>query len=417
MGIRWRYTARLLAVVGVAAAASVVPILASSAQAASPTRGVVTAAKSSKAPIVVGSIVSVTGEFGSEEGVQTTAAAKAWQTTVNNTGGIDGHPVKVIVMDDQANPTVAAQDADTLLNQDHAVAIVGPETGTTSWYPTIEQMGIPCIGGICGSAIFFDNPKQKYFFSVGTSSSAQITSTVAAAKAVKAKKVGVVACAETVSCTIAAQLFESAAKNVGLTYGGTQSVSASASSYAAPCLALKQAGVDSVQLDVAAATAIRVMGTCQQQGYTPHYISVVQIADKASIKTPAFNKLIVVSSVFPWFAKATPAQRQFQVAINKQVPKLSTFSPAYGEYTAVTWSAFIAFQGAAQAALSKGKSLTGANIASALQTSTDPTLGGLVGTMDWSQPTTKQGNCFFTIGVRNGKFTQPLGSKPQCVKS
>ena len=49
---------------------------------------------------------------------------QAWANTVNAAGGINGHPVKTILVDDQSNPGNSLTDVEKLVNEDHVVALV-----------------------------------------------------------------------------------------------------------------------------------------------------------------------------------------------------------------------------------------------------------------------------------------------------
>ncbi len=52
-------------------------------------------------------------------------AAKAWASWVNDNGGVNGHPVELIVKDDGNDPARALRAARELVEQDQVMAIVG----------------------------------------------------------------------------------------------------------------------------------------------------------------------------------------------------------------------------------------------------------------------------------------------------
>ena len=74
------------------------------------------------APIVIGSVNSLSGAVTFPEASQ---AAKAVFTKVNAAGGIRGRKISYIVTDDKGDPATAAQDARVLVTQDNAVALAG----------------------------------------------------------------------------------------------------------------------------------------------------------------------------------------------------------------------------------------------------------------------------------------------------
>ena len=81
-----------------------------------------TAASSGK-PLVVGDLCSCTGPEASTIS-QTTAVVKAWASSVNAHGGIDGHQVQIVVKDDGYNPTTSMAEAEALVQQNHIVALI-----------------------------------------------------------------------------------------------------------------------------------------------------------------------------------------------------------------------------------------------------------------------------------------------------
>src|SRR3984957_13684174 len=105
-------------------------------------------ASTAKASVIpVGVVGSYSGTFASSES-SGKPAIQAWADTVNAAGGIDGHKVKLYIEDDDANPATSLTEVETLVQQDHVVAIVGQiTTNTDSWAPYIEKQGIPVVGG------------------------------------------------------------------------------------------------------------------------------------------------------------------------------------------------------------------------------------------------------------------------------
>jgi branched-chain amino acid transport system substrate-binding protein len=66
-------------------------------------------------PITVGVICDCTGAFAPVL-VDGEKVYQAWANTVNASGGISGHPVKIILADDQSNPGNALTDVENLVN-------------------------------------------------------------------------------------------------------------------------------------------------------------------------------------------------------------------------------------------------------------------------------------------------------------
>jgi ABC-type branched-subunit amino acid transport system substrate-binding protein len=113
--------------------------------------GGVAGAAASGSPLTIVMITSLTGE-GSSEFSQTPAGFNARIALQNSEGGIDGHKITGIVLDDQTSPTEIATAVQDALSKG-AVGIVSesPLFFLADKYP--QQAGMPVTGG------FFDGPE------------------------------------------------------------------------------------------------------------------------------------------------------------------------------------------------------------------------------------------------------------------
>ena len=97
-----------------------------------------------KAPYSVGAVFSVTGgaSFLGEPERNTVRMVEEW---VNAAGGIQGHPLKVIVEDTKSDEGQAVLVVRKLLEKDKVVAIVGPSTTGESMavVPIMEKAETP----------------------------------------------------------------------------------------------------------------------------------------------------------------------------------------------------------------------------------------------------------------------------------
>src|ERR1700722_13765356 len=90
------------------------------------------AGAAAKAPIVLGDVCSCTGPEASSV-AQTSPTLEAWAKYVTAHGGINGHPVQLIVKDDGYNPTTSLADVQTLVTADHVVALFDNSDVDSSW--------------------------------------------------------------------------------------------------------------------------------------------------------------------------------------------------------------------------------------------------------------------------------------------
>ncbi len=73
---------------------------------------------------VIGNIGSYSGPNASAYG-NAGLVLKAWPASVNANGGINGHHIDVITMDDGNSASTALSEVKQLVQQDHVLAIVG----------------------------------------------------------------------------------------------------------------------------------------------------------------------------------------------------------------------------------------------------------------------------------------------------
>ncbi len=84
----------------------------------------VAAAPSGK-PIVIGGTLSLTGAF-AESGQQYYMVDKYWVNQINKEGGLLGRPVKLVIYDDQSDPTTCTALYQKLISTDHVNFLLAP---------------------------------------------------------------------------------------------------------------------------------------------------------------------------------------------------------------------------------------------------------------------------------------------------
>ena len=124
------------------------------------TAGVLPAGAAEKAPYSVGAVFSVTGgaSFLGEPERNTVKMVEEW---VNAGGGIQGHPLRVIVEDTKSDEAQAVLSVRKLLEKDKVAAIIGPSTTGESMavVPIMEKAQTPLIS--CAAALSIVTPKEE----------------------------------------------------------------------------------------------------------------------------------------------------------------------------------------------------------------------------------------------------------------
>ena len=362
---------------------------------------------SGSADWVIGSIGSYTGAFASSLG-PTEQTINAWADWVNASGGIDGHHVKLINLDDQLNPSSSNADIRQLIGQDHVIAIVADDSDLSPvWASYVQSKGVPVIGTPF-DAIFAANPD---FFPSGTTLQTIQYGSMAEAKQAGDENFALFYCAEAATCASSVTMLKGLAPKAGETVAYTPEISASATSYAAQCLGAKQAGVNAIEVGEASATVLNVFASCSQQGYHPLVVGNGGTVTANWAKDADLNGAVTVQPNFPVFNLTTPAEKSFKQALGKYAPGVLS-SPNFGENEAETWAAGMLFEAAAQAA-HLGDNPTPADVVKGLYALHGETLGGLAPPLTFKQGTHAV-NCWFTMDIQNGAFTTPNGQSTSC---
>jgi len=371
------------------------------------------AATPSGAPIVLGSVgtySATTGNF-SDPGEP---AIQAWADWVNAHGGINGHPVKLIVKDNMNDEAQAVSEVQQLVQDDHVVAFVSNQDGSlNSGYATyLQQQQIPVLGGSVYTLEPWDN--NPMFFPQGMTALPQLTAIIQSAKKAGHTKIGSLACSEAAQCAQANSFLKSLATKGGTQYVYGGLVSSTAPDYTASCLAAQQAGTQALVLLVpTAAEGETIASDCARQNYKPAYIIPGEAIGPGYLK-PQFANAINNAPVQPWFSTA-PDMKTFHEAMQKYT-KIN-FTTVEEPMNAVdAWVSGLMFQEAVKLSGATGVP-TSQQILAGLAKFNDQKLGGMTGGLTFNNPSSKSEGCYFTVVIKNQHFTLPGGATPDCVPS
>jgi len=378
----------------------VVPIAASIGSPAA------SASASKGTTIVIGSIQDETGAGGTGSLTQGADTLNAWTAWTNAHGGVNGHPVKLIVLDSKNDPAVALADAKTLVQTDHAVALVGIGGATDqSWASYMQSQNVPVIGGQQIDAEWFTNPM---FYPVGGTVISDIWGIEKAAALEGVKKGGVLLCTSTPACAQAEPLFKTDATSVGIDLVFDSAASATQPSYTAECLAAKQAGVQAMAAFVNDVVLAR---DCARQNFMPKWQNADGGPGVSTIKSsPALGTSVGSSDHFLCLAAATPQIAAYTQVMKKYAPQ---WLPGGNKYASGSDAACAEFE----AALGFRQAIVNADIApKAIVTSADviqglskfkgETLGGYAPPLTYGDGTAPnpQEKCVYLYKWKGTKF-------------
>lgn len=115
-------------------------------------------------PITIGISISTKGDFASD-GNATEQGYQLWADTVNNTGGILGRPVKLVIINDNSDPTLVAKNYTTLITKDHVNLILGTFSSllTKATIPVAAHYHYALLEGSGGAPSVFTTAQQNNF--------------------------------------------------------------------------------------------------------------------------------------------------------------------------------------------------------------------------------------------------------------
>lgn len=360
-----------------------------------------------KDAVVVGLLCSCTGPAAASLS-SLTDLASAWEKSTNEAGGINGTPVKVVAYDDAGVAATALQNAQKLVKQDNAIAIISQSNQKPAFAKYTNEVGIPVLAAS-------DPATYKYpsWFGVAPSQAAYIYGQNALAKELGGgtAKLGLIGCAETPVCASSVATLDKLAKQIpGVSVAYTATVSASAPNFTAQCLAAKEAGVTVLNTYFSLPTVNdRIWSDCAKQGFTPKKISSLSSENLANPEADgAYSIVWEVSQA----DTTTDGMKLFNEMVDKYAPKIKSNGPLTFN-TIDTFANFQAFKKAAENA-----KLTASSEYKDLQKGffafKDETLGGLTSPLTFVEGEPYLVNCWFTNKVEDGKFASG-GTTPSCI--
>jgi branched-chain amino acid transport system substrate-binding protein len=369
-------------------------------------------AQATGTPLKIGVIGGFTGPLASSV-YAALPAIQAWSDYVNANGGVNGHPVQLVVDDDLSNPGTSVTDAQSLVSQ-HVLALFDISNFDAQWSAMAAQNHVPIIpmnSTTVGTLTSTD------FFTPGETIDALPTAVAQAANKVGAKKLALLYCSESPACSELTPPIKKEATANGVQMVYSDAISATSPGYTAPCLAAQQSGAQAMFVGDAVSVLISVAKDCTRQGFKP-----VFIGDDGAV-APSFassagwsNGMIAEQPNIPFFVDNTPATIAMYNAFKQYKPGFIT-NPNFNELAVEAWAAGKLFELAAKDGQlgMKGEPTT-AELYNGLYSPAlqGQTLDGLAPPLHFTQGKTNTNDCWFWMRTDNGKFTTPYGLTPTC---
>jgi branched-chain amino acid transport system substrate-binding protein len=222
-------------------------------------------------PIVIGNIGTVSNSFAKySEYSPMQRAVQAWADWTNKHGGINEHPIRVEVADDENSPAKHLSRVQELVEQKHVVAFVGNPAVDTQPASVryLEENGVPAIGGALGNEMWGRSPM---LFPHGIAEVQRARMLMQTAALTGKHKFAFLAIPKNPRQMIIKALTSGPAQEAGIQVVFDAVVENEADNTAA-CLGAEQAGVEIVTVAAPFEILANVMESCARVGFKPSYV-------------------------------------------------------------------------------------------------------------------------------------------------
>lgn len=371
-----------------------------------------TTASSLRSPFVIGFPCTCSGVFASSTAIEAPIVA-AWADWENANGGINGHSVKIIKMDDSGSATTALAQVTQMIQQDHVIALIDDSDVDSAWSTYVQQQGIPVVGGNLASEAMFANPD---FFPVGETTNVIQDGVVAGEQKAGITKLGIAYCTAVAACALSAGGLKSAASAAGINVVYSAKVADAATDYTAPCLAMQQGGANGVSVLSSEAVIESFANSCAAQGFTPKFVETFTSTNNSVVGLKSMQGTIEVDPDVPATDTSVPGIATMNQALNQFQPGTTT-SKDWGPGQTPPWAGGLLFAAAAKAA-NLGDNATPAQLINGLYALPhNETLGGITPPLNFQKGKATTVVCWFYAQIQNQAYTAPFGSAPSCPTS
>ena len=272
------------------------------------------------APIVIGNIGHWSGVLGNM-GIPTLHGVKAWVGDVNARGGLNGHPVKLVSSDDNSEPGRALSEARRMVEQEHAIAILGTWMPLTlhAVTPYLQEKQVPAIG-TCNCEPVDDDSPMVFPLGPGGLGNAFLHAfpMLTSVDQDTRDHIGVLYCREAPICPFTEKNLRALQKDLNFKIVWEAQASIAAPDYTSEMLAAKSAGVKAIVDVIDNYSVLRIQRSAQRQGFTVIHSVQHSMFDSRFEGMPELEGVFTSSSVPMW--NLSPKMADYREALKKYVP-------------------------------------------------------------------------------------------------
>src|SRR5438132_1748368 len=272
-----------------------------------------------KSEIVLGSFGAESGILGAVSG-PAPPALRAWSAYINAKGGINGHPVRVILGDDNADPARTLAIVRQMVEQDHVIAFMNDYSFTLAAVTRyLEDKQIPDIGSIGGDTAG-DHSSMVFHPLVGPDKGQAWGFLLTVASQTDKKKLGILYCREAATCAVQMNSFKKLLPWNGLEEVYEAQVSLAQPDYTAEMLQAQRSGAEVILSLIDSASVARVAQSAHRQGYNPIFAGTYNLnQDLIFAGGKEVDGLLLTSRTPPW--DSSPKMQFYRDAMDRYQPK------------------------------------------------------------------------------------------------
>jgi branched-chain amino acid transport system substrate-binding protein len=245
-------------------------------------------------PINLGALLSLSGADAAQGSAQE-VMFQALVTNLNGAGGIAGHPVDLVILNDEGSPSVAEQQADVLVHE-HVAAVVFAGTPATlgRTVAVFAKHQVPVVMPDPEDQ-WANGTRNPYFFDTGPLDKQMAGAMAGFAKAKGLHDLAVIGDGSAISTELGTDLV-TAARGQGLSLSGSQDFAPSASSATTQVRQLEATGADGLVVSAQSALAT-VYSALRQLRWNPVVLTTpaADVVDYRSLGALARNAFSVCS--------------------------------------------------------------------------------------------------------------------------
>jgi branched-chain amino acid transport system substrate-binding protein len=276
-------------------------------------------AAGTKSEILLGSFGAESGVLGAVSG-PAPPAIRAWAAYMNAKGGINGHPVRVILGDDNADPARTLALVRQMVERDKVIAFFNDYSFTLSAATRyLEEKQIPVIGSIGGDVVG-DHSPMVFHPLVGPDKGQAWGFLLTIATQTDKKKLGLIYCREAATCAVQMGSFKKLLPWNGLQSVYEAQVSLAQPDYTAEMLQAQRAGAEVIVSLVDSASVARLAQSAHRQGYNPIFSGTYNLnQDLIYAGGKDVDGLLLTSRTPPW--DSSPKMQFYRDAMDRYQPR------------------------------------------------------------------------------------------------